>query len=405
MIGKGVTSPRFKFLAGVTGRHAHNVQSFLNQIPLVVVDDAKDHPVKDGDWHYFDYLDHSVFVLEAGADGEPRFAFLNHFAASLSGLRSEDVVGKTAKEIYPGRLGQVAYEQHVRAFENGLSTTYELLLPMASSQRLLRTSLAPECGPEGRVMRVFGSSADISGEQLVDNVQLGMASIKSEMEDFISLAAHDLHAPLRNVSSIAAMLREDFQDLGDGKLELIDLLEKVGSKAMHLIGDVLSFAQLSSPGPSKAIEFDLPDLVNEILTILDPWEQSHLTCDAARIRGDRMVVQLILRNLIDNALKNSAEYLANGSLSLTISACFPEPGMFSILVQDNGHGFDNIALAFLNGGKLTADSGFGLLGVRRLVHARGGMLSASALKDGGARVEILLPGELVTQKAELTVLR
>ena len=44
----------------------------------------------DNDWHYFDYLEHPVFVLEADEDGVPRYTAINRFACQLAGFRAED---------------------------------------------------------------------------------------------------------------------------------------------------------------------------------------------------------------------------------------------------------------------------------------------------------------------------
>ena len=66
------------------------------------------------------------------------------------------------------------------------------------------------------------------------------------------------------------------------------------------------------------------------------------------------------------------------------------------LVQNRGVGFSNPAVAFLDEGNLRIDSGFGLLGVRRLITARGGEMGAENLPDKkGSVIRFTMQGHLV----------
>ena len=220
-------------------------------------------------------------------------------------------------------------------------------------------------------------------------------TINNELETYVSLAAHDLRAPMRNVAQIADLLREDFQDLGDGKLDLINLLEDIGKKATRLIGDVLSHAEAVSR-VEEISEFSFGDLVRDILALLDPTGSCVVVCSEATVRGDKTATQIILRNLVDNAMKYF-ESPASGPdavpLQLDIRILASDDDYFYVSVADNGSGFSDPARLFLDSGELRCDSGYGLLGVRRLITARGGSLSVANREEGsGAEVSFSLPG-------------
>ncbi|MEO0502462.1 MAG: ATP-binding protein, partial [Pseudomonadota bacterium] len=78
-------------------------------------------------------------------------------------------------------------------------------------------------------------------------------------------------------------------------------------------------------------------------------------------------------------------------------------GRLCIAVTDNGKGFGDAALAFFQDETASsAQSGFGLLGVRRLVRARGGTISVGAARGhGGARINVELPGHVVAVDADM----
>lgn len=111
------------------------------------------------------------------------------------------------------------------------------------------------------------------------------------------------------------------------------------------------------------------------------------------IVGDKTATQIVLRNLLDNAIKHNS----GRSITLTISVNPSQPGMFQLVVEDDGAGFPDPAIAFLGGGGPRMDSGFGLMGVRRLVQTRGGDITAEKRSSGqGARVQLTLPGRILT---------
>lgn len=347
-------------------------------------------------------IDHAVFILEPDGDGQPRYSFVNSFARKVIGKAEDQIVGLTAIELYSGRLGRIAFEKHLATLKAATEHSYEILLPLGDMERRVRTVLKPVLDRDGAVLQMIGSSTDISGTQLLNEVRAGVETIHGEMEDFINLAAHDLRAPMRHINMIADMLREDFTDMGDGKLALIDMLEDVGAKAMSLIGDVLAHAQATN-ATLDVSEFEFAALVDEIMGLLDPMERCEVSISPALIKGDRTATQMILRNLIDNAIKaaRAQDFQRDDAsdLALIISAADSD-GQFEVSVQDNGIGFDDTSIVFLNGGKLRTDSGFGMLGVRRLIHARGGTLSASNLSDQtGALVSFTLPGSVSMMSA------
>ncbi|MEW9921116.1 ATP-binding protein [Marimonas sp. MJW-29] len=350
-----------------------------------------------------DQIDHAIFVIEPDAEGRPVYACINRFACAILGRSEQSVIGLSAKELYPGRLGEIAFHHHAGALASGQPRSYEIHLPIRGSERLVRTTLRPVTDGRGHTLRLIGSSTDITGSHIMRQMQANVETMNIEAEDFVALAAHDLRAPLRHVSAIADMLREGFVDMGDGKLELIDMLEELGTRAMELIADVLSHAEATSLTPESTQScFDFSDLVREVMGLLDPSGHCHCDIGEGRIKGDRIVTQIILRNLADNAIK----YASGSDGHATLHLCFLHrdcgDGFVEVVVQDNGKGFADPAILFLQEGKLRTGSGFGLFGIRRLIRARGGTMKAENLRGGqGARVVFRLPGSAVSAHAAL----
>ena len=123
----------------------------------------------------------------------------------------------------------------------------------------------------------------------------------------------------------------------------------------------------------------------------DPTGAHDVQADDVRIAADEMALQIVLRNLVDNACRHSEQKLqtltgyavAIGSEAVKFTGC------------DYGTGFQGDASTFLEKGKLRKRAGFVLLGVRRLINARGGTITARLPEAGpGALVKFCLLGKI-----------
>ncbi len=336
-------------------------------------------------------LDHvatPVFALDVDDEGIPRYCAFNKFALHASGFQLENILNQTAREVYPGRGGMAAFDRHLEVISSGNPLTYEVSLPIDGAIRQIQTTLKPLKDDTGKVFRLIGTSVDITDLKIGLESQAAVKTITNEMEDFITMAAHDLRTPMRNVQHLSNMLREDFEDLGDGKLELIDLLEDVALKATSLISDVLAHAQ-ATKARHEFVAFEFGELCHEISNIIDPLSQHNISVPEGFIVGDKTAFQIILRNLLDNAIKHGGKE----KLDITISLAPSTDKMIEVIVSDNGQGFENPGVAFLGGGKLRVDTGFGLLGIKRMIRARGGNILAEKPSNGiGSKISFSLPG-------------
>jgi len=343
------------------------------------------------DFTNLDFVASPVFVLRLDASGIPRYVAFNANARATSGKPLSHYLGKTAQEVYEGAYGLTAFKRHCEVATSGQPMTYEIDLPLKGETRIIRTTLLPRRDENGRVTTLFGTSIDLTQERNNDEAHASLKTVTTEMEQFVAMAAHDLRAPLRNVAMIADMLNEGFVDHGDGKAELIEMLETISSKSMSLISDVLDHARAIEVVDTRT-KFNFAALCRDICDVLDPHALHQFTYTAVELVADRTAMQIAVRNIIDNAIK----YGQRDALKIDIIVQRGDDGMLDVVMTDSGAGFGEAALRFVNGGGFRVESGYGLLGVRRLVESRGGTLTANDLEDAkGAIIRFSLPGEWV----------
>jgi len=210
----------------------------------------------DSERDLLNLLDIPLSVLELHA-GQLVYTLVNDAACRALGLDHAVFQGKCAHDVYPGRYGQFVYQRHVTAMNTGEKSEFEITLPVNGIRRRFLTTLLPRYH-EGRFIHLIGSLREISAEHAIRTLRFDSRELTGEIEQFTHGAAHDLRGSMQNVQSIASRLRENFQDLGDGKIELIDMLETVASKSLGLINDVLNQAsEHRTKIPSEASDFSL----------------------------------------------------------------------------------------------------------------------------------------------------
>ncbi|MEL7093358.1 MAG: ATP-binding protein [Pseudomonadota bacterium] len=340
-----------------------------------------------------------VFVLTQDQRGRVVYDFINAPGCRDLGLIQADVVGKTAAEVFPGRAGRHEYKRHTAIWAAGIETTYETLLSLDHGPAWIETRVCPHVDERGAMTHMVGVCRDFTRERSLEHAEPQHETILNEMRDYVAMTAHDLRSPMANVRMLADALRDGFVDMGDGKLEMIEMLEQMSDKVMGLIAEMLTPA-LTAGYVQPMEAFDFGALCEDVMVTLDPERRHALRISPMRVEADLRLFHLVLRNLLDNAIKHGDRAV----LALDLSVAPGAEGRLQLTVSDNGCGFDDPSLSFLDAQRDVTRSGLGLAAVRKLVHDRGGALVVTSPAGGpGASVTVDLPGKLTAAGAETEV--
>ena len=300
-------------------------------------------------FEWLDGVEAPVFVLMP-ADARARIVFWNRATERLTGLGRAEVLGRRVDDV----LGTAA----LRLPPPGGSG--------AAPGTLGAVSLWPVPGREALV------------------VTLPPAAQDQERELFLGMAAHDLRTPLRNIIHLCEDAHDDPETAGR--------IAGIATRAQELLADVLAAVQASTVANVPTTLVELGQLCRVVFAMLDPEGRHDLSAGEATLDVERPVLQIVLRNLVDNAIRHGGA----ARLSLRIWAEQRSGGQIAIGVSDDGRGFDDPAKAFLSGCEMRHDSGFGLVGLRRLIRARGGTLLVARPENGsGSVVTVTLPGAVL----------
>ena len=162
--------------------------------------------------------------------------------------------------------------------------------------------------------------------------------------DFLSRMSHEIRTPMNAIIGMATIAAAHIQNHG----RVADCLHKISFSSKHLmslLNDVLDMSKIESG--KLAVhheEFDLPKLIDSIVSIMYPQTESqgqHFSValsgiEEERLVGDPLRINQILLNLLSNARKFTPE---GGSIKLEISQKRKNGGvLMRFTVSDTGIG-------------------------------------------------------------------
>ena len=239
---------------------------------------------------------------------------------------------------------------------------------------------------------------------LVTRLNTLFADIMRALENerrFTADAAHELRTPLAALKA-QAQVALAATDAPQRQHALTQIL--VGcDRATHLVVQLLTLARLDAGTPHTMQDIALRSIAEEALAI-SAGDAIERRCDLvlrdgdAQVRGDAVLLQVLLRNLIDNALRHGG--------ATQIEVAIATQGAQAVLsVNDNGRGIaaderEHVRQRFYrsasaDSGDNSAGSGLGLSIVGRITELHGGTLDIACPTSGkGVSLRISLPRTL-----------
>ena len=244
-----------------------------------------------------------------------------------------------------------------------------------------------------RDLRIFSNKLEVSNR---------------ELEEFASVASHDLQEPLRKVQAFGDRLRiKAGPSLSDEGRDYLERMQNAAGRMQRLINDLLTFSRVTSKGQPFA-PVQLSVIAHEVVSDLETRiEQTHGQVeigDLPTIDADPLQMRQLFQNLIGNALKfhrnDVPPIICISSTIIMQSDETPAADLpyCQITVTDNGIGFDEKYLdrIFNVFQRLHARSeyegtGVGLAVCRRIAERHHGTITAESTPGQGSTFIVTLP--------------
>jgi signal transduction histidine kinase len=348
--------------------------------------------------------------------------YSNSYFSRLIDTPNEKVIGSYIFDYISGESRKKFQEHFVLALQ-GCSKT-EITLSANNKDipvYISLTNLQPQLATVGMIVtdlsekKLYEQLFELHTETLrKKNVEL--EHLNKSLDQFASIASHDLQEPLRKIKTFTALLKmQATQTLSAESNELIDKIKRSSERMSLLINDVLNFSRIVHM-EDMFVKTDLNQILNDTLKDFDLLI---LEKDAVVNIGILPVVDAIplqinqlFYNLVGNAFKFSKIGIpATLSISSRILSAEEMENKFysrfnldmqlsysEICFKDNGIGFEQqfaeqIFSIFerLNNQEQYSGTGIGLALCRKIVQHHHGRIRAEGKDNDGAIFYVLLP--------------
>lgn len=343
-------------------------------------------------------------------DTRGTIVLVNRQTETLFGYRREELVGQPIEMLVPeqvrARHPQLRERYLANPVPRPLGVGMELYgVRKDGSQVPVEISLSPVQTSEG--LLVSSAIRDITerkrAQERLESFARQLQRSNRELEQFASVAAHDLQEPLRKIEAFGDRLKA--KCVGQLDEQGKDYLERMQASAVRmrrLINDLLAFSRITTK--AKPFEMvDLKQIAQEILADLEgSIQQTNGRVEVDELPAvevDPLQIRQLLQNLIGNALKfHKPDEPPVVQVKGRLIAEPGRSGMCVITVQDNGIGFeeqyrDRIFEVFqrLHGRQEYEGTGIGLAICRKIVERHSGVITARSQLGRGTTFFVTLP--------------
>jgi signal transduction histidine kinase len=301
------------------------------------------------------------------------------------------------------------FDERKTAEINTLQKNYDLALEIRDENTSTKTRLII-AGALSLILIAFGFvlyfrhrnqlllNDELARKNELISEQKDMLAVSNMAKDkFLSIISHDLKNPLHGIRGFANHLYSDYDSLDDkAKKEYITYIKTTSESMSKLIEGVLTWSRLQT-GKMKIHpeKVDLSEIINfsvelqNVNAIRKGILIENKITDKLNVFADRNVLNTVMRNLLDNAIKFTDE----GGV-ITLSAVLKDEADIEISVSDTGVGMSNeeitklfhIDRRFINEGTdKEKGTGMGLILCKDMLNLINSDLKAESLPGEGSR--------------------
>jgi PAS domain S-box-containing protein len=343
----------------------------------------------------------AYFALDRGWT----FLAVNRVAAeTIFHCPVRELLGRSARDLFPDFLGSDFARQYQRAWDDGQPVHFE------GSSGVLGRWFEVHAYPQADRLEIYlrditdRKQAEAERGELLErerSARLEAETANRLKDEFLATLSHELRTPLNAIVGWAAVLRG--QALEPELRRAVDTIDRNARAQSQLIEDILDVSRIVTGKLTLEVRpVDLVTVVGAALESLRPSAEAKqirvevdLDPSLPPVTGDPGRLQQVVWNLLSNSIKFTP---TGGTVAI---AAHPDGRGVRLEVRDTGagiprdflpHVFERFRQADASTTRAHGGLGLGLAIVRHLVELHGGTVEAESEGEGrGATFRVRLP--------------
>jgi PAS domain S-box-containing protein len=338
-------------------------------------------------------------------DAEGRFLISNTAHDAAAKVRTNELVGKTAFDVFPPDLAARFHADDERIMQSGqpLINVERTTIGKDGEAKTVLTTKIPLRDKQGNVTGLVGVSRDITERKQLEAQTLELNSERERVQvlrRFMTDMSHDFRTPLAIISNSIYLIQKNADPErrafhANKAIEQIQRMDK-------LLNELLQMTHLDRPEESfQFVATDISAFLNPLVGVFEKEAAAkqitfHFSpgSDACSALIDRVELERALTNLVENAIAFTP---AGGTITLRTTT---QADRIHITVQDTGVGIaakdlSHIFQRFYRADQArpveTGGSGLGLSIAKKIVETHKGIIEVESVPGQGSTFTITLP--------------
>lgn len=219
---------------------------------------------------------------------------------------------------------------------------------------------------------------------MLDRLDDGVQQLSQFSDDL----AHELRTPINNLMGKAQVTLSRERTVEEYKNVLVSCIEEL-ERVARIVSDMLFLAQASQP--TARVPFESITLEDEALKVAELFSLAAqeqrielMVVGSAKVRGDRLMIQRAISNLLSNALRHCPAgqsvslFIERGPTQVSLWVSNPGPG---IETQHLPHLFDRFYRVDRCRSRAQGSTGLGLAIVRSIMNMHQGVAEVNSSPD------------------------
>lgn len=318
-----------------------------------------------------------------------RISLINPAAAELFSLNAGEGVGEFPHNVFPqSELGDIFHQIYVKG-----NTLEQEIIWSGATERVLSLRLAPIRDDV---------TEEIRGVVAVIGDVTQLRRLETMRRDFVANVSHELKTPLTSIKGFIETLLDGALEEKEVATKFLKIIFQETERLNNLIHDLLDISKIESGQielKKENVKIE-PLLDNIILTVENRIRDKNLELtkdiEAKLILGDKELLQEVLLNLVDNAIK----YTQEGGKILVGSRRVKEGTM--VFVKDTGFGIPEESLPRIferfyrvdkGRSREMGGTGLGLSIVKHIIERHGGKVFVESELGKGSQFSFIIPNK------------
>jgi signal transduction histidine kinase len=344
----------------------------LVQVKEQIADDSEPAVVTSRSDSILELIDEGVFIVDAALTA----VYANRSARTLLGT------GDALPARFPSD-DLLSIARRVVVEQNEVEDVIDLRTPSRVSLHVRAFSL-PDMGGVVLLLR------DISDDQRNQRVR----------RQFVMHASHELKTPIAGILLLAEAVSDAATNDPERTRHFAASLLKESQRLTRLVADLLDLSRLEDPGTIANSIADLSAIAASELAESLPHAESKAIAvrtsidEGIRVRGDEAQLALMIRNLLDNAVRYTP---SEGEVSIAVTTVDSEAVLqvsdtgAGIPLRDQARVFERFYRVDKGRSRDQGGTGLGLAIVKHVADLHGGHVGVTSQLGEGSTFTVVLP--------------